>query len=71
MGIYVIHISNGIHGNSPRGQVGVEGGGHGEDGEVLCRDPAVLPRHVRVERVARLRSLFYLEINFHGNKCIF
>ena len=33
------------------GQLGVEGGGHGDDGQVLGADTAVLPRHVRVKRI--------------------
>ena len=36
------------------GQLGVEGCRHGEDGEVLGGDTAVLARHVRVEAVATL-----------------
>ena len=42
-------------GEQPGGEFGVEGRGHGDDGEVLGGDAPVLARHVRVQRVPRLR----------------
>ena len=41
-------------GEQPGGQFGVEGRGHGHDGQVLGRDAPVLPGHVRVQGVPRL-----------------
>ena len=36
-----------------RGEYGVEGRRHGYDGQVFGADTAVLPRHVRMERISR------------------
>ena len=51
--IYIHYLDTGL-GEELAGQLRVEGGGHGEDGEVLGADAPVLAAHVRVQRVAGL-----------------
>lgn len=46
----------GVRSYSLAGELGVEARGHLQHGQVLGGDAAVLPRHVRVQRVAGLRN---------------
>lgn len=41
-------------GQQPGSQIRIEGAGHRQDGQIFGGDAAVLARHVRMQRVARL-----------------